>query len=337
MLPKELFKFGTIPRIRSLFNVPGSNENMLQKCMNRGADAVVLDLEDGVAFSAKRSARKMIVDFLQQHTRKEDERQSQIFIRINALTSDGELSEQSKSDLSVLSPHLHLADGIVLPKTENSQHLGYLDKYLTQFGYDQKESQKRLSILSALESPMAILNAQSIAQSSSMVYDNIALLGLVFASEDYTASSRVQRTNDLSTYIYPRSHLQCVAKAYQLLAIDLVSISVSSKRDTKNEEWRKLLRSECLNGRKMGFNGKQCIHPGQIDVINKMFDPSEEEVSWAQKVMDVLKHKMTAQNLDTIPGAFELEGKAVDLPVIRDAIQTLSDAGWDMEQLSQKY
>lgn len=79
--------------------------------------------------------------------------------------------------------------------------------------------------------------------------------GLVFASEDYSVASRVKRTATLDTFQFPRAHMQCVASAYQLDAIDLVCIDVPQKSAT-DAAWRDQLEFECRDGKQMGFRGK---------------------------------------------------------------------------------
>lgn len=113
--------------------------------------------------------------------------------------------------------------------------------------------------------------------------------------------------------LYARSAVVNAAKSFGLQAIDLVCI------DYKNLNQ---LEKECLNGKSFGFTGKQAIHPDQVELINSIFTPSKEEISWALEVVKGYQEHCTKG-----VGAFNYEGKVIDLPVVKIARKILIQAG----------
>jgi citrate lyase subunit beta-like protein len=132
---------------------------------------------------------------------------------------------------------------------------------------------------------------------------------LIFASEDYCADTGMKRTASRKELHYARSAIATVAHAYDLQAIDLVCV------DYKNEA---ALQEECREGVEMGYNGKQAIHPSQISVIHREFSPRSEDITYARAILEGYK-----QHSQTGIGAFDLNGKVIDLPVVRWAERML--------------
>ena len=135
----------------------------------------------------------------------------------------------------------------------------------------------------------------------------------MFASEDFCADTGVTRTDDLSTLLYARSAVVMHAIANRIQAIDLVCIDF---RDLQK------LETECRNGKRMGFTGKQAIHPNQIETIQKMFMPTADEIEKARRIVDGYNDAVARGK-----GAFEIDGKMIDAPVLKAAQKTLIQAG----------
>lgn len=121
--------------------------------------------------------------------------------------------------------------------------------------------------------------------------------------------------------LYARSKFVSIAKAFDLQAIDLVCI------DFKNLE---KLKNECIDGKNMGFDGKQAIHPTQIPVIHEWFEPSSARINESQEIL-----KIFIDNQKRGIGAFDYNGKVVDMPVVKEAAKTLvrANAFKDFESL----
>ena len=156
------------------------------------------------------------------------------------------------------------------------------------------------------------------------------LSGLIFAAEDFALDLSITRTPDLKEFLYARSAIATAARAHNLPStIDLVTTSF------RGEEGQNTLREESENGKKMGYNGKQCIHPSQVEVVQNVFSPSEKEVEWAIRVV-IADQKADAQGR----GAWTLDGKMIDVPVVGKAKALSKKAelcGFDVEKVRSKW
>jgi citrate lyase subunit beta-like protein len=271
----------------------------IRKATALGADAVVLDLEDGVAHNEKAAARAKVAGTLL------DESVSfgpatELCVRVNGVQTG-----HFESDLREVLPCPRL-QAIVVPKVESAE-----DLIAVQSRVDELCDRGRdVRILAAIESALGVLNLRDIAQAG---VERCNLDALIFASEDYCADVEAIRTVDAAELLFARSSLVTVAKAYKLQAIDMVHIQF---RDLDG------LAVECERGRQLGFTGKQAIHPSQIAHIHRFFSPSEKDVSFAREV--VLKYQdVTSKG----QGAVVVSGVVVDLPVYKWALKVLKRAG----------
>ena len=141
-----------------------------------------------------------------------------------------------------------------------------------------------------------------------------SLDGLIFAAEDFAHDLSITRTPSLTEFLYARSAIVTAARAHNLSSsIDLVCTSLPSKSDASNDGSQRM-EEECIDGKRLGFNGKQCIHPSQVDVAHRCFAPSEAELDWVVRIV-VADEK--AQNMGK--GAWALDGSMVDMPVVKKA------------------
>lgn len=156
------------------------------------------------------------------------------------------------------------------------------------------------------------------------------LSGLIFAAEDFALDLSITRTPSLTEFLYARSAIATAARAHNLPStIDLVCTAY------KGDEGLKTLEQECLQGKAMGYNGKQLIHPSQIEVCQRAFSPDEREVEWAVRIV-VADEKADAQGR----GAWTLDGKMIDVPVVGKAKAIVKKAelcGMDVGALRQKW
>ena len=154
-----------------------------------------------------------------------------------------------------------------------------------------------------LESGLGIINAYAIASASKR---NVALaIGL----EDYTADIGVQRTNEGRESFFARSMLVNAARAAGIQAIDTVFSDVADME---------ALRESVLEAKSLGFDGKGCIHPRQIAVINKAFAPEEKEIEKAKKIVLAFE-EAEKRGL----GVVSLGSKMIDPPVVKRALRTI--------------
>lgn len=274
-------------RLRSLLFVPGDRPERMEKALDLGADALILDLEDAVAGSRKADARAAVKAFLQQERRGA----SQLMVRINPLDSG-----MTKDDLAVFADAA--PDAVVLPKSEGAQSVRAL---ASQLG-------AAIPILPiATETPAAIFGLGSYGEAAALI------AGLTWGAEDLPAAigavtSREADGRYTPPYELARSLTLFAAHAAGAPAIETV---YPAFRDLEG------LAAYAARGRRDGFTGMMAIHPTQVAVINSAFTPSDAELSHARAVIAAFEASPGA-------GALSLDGKMIDAPHLKQARRTLA-------------
>lgn len=279
---------------RALFNVPGSEERKLKASLRLKADSIVFDLEDGVAMNRKGAARQMVFDALETF----DLGKLEKAVRINAIGTGMEID-----DLNVILRSSKL-QCIVIPKVQSPKDIEFVSQMIESAAPDS--SRHNIRLIACIESALGIMNLKEIASC------NPKLDALVFASEDYCADTGMIRTPSRKELMYARSAVVTAACAYGLQAIDLVCL------DYKDGD---ILKEESREGREMGFTGKQAIHPAQVDIIQQVYSPSPAEIEKATQIVRGYQEH-TRKGV----GAFNLDGKMVDMPVVKWAERLLAKA-----------
>ncbi|KAI8576677.1 hypothetical protein K450DRAFT_255628 [Umbelopsis ramanniana AG] len=279
---------------RALFYVPGSDERKLHKSISVAADCIVYDLEDSVAASKKGSARQMIMDALEASEHGKAEKA----VRINAVGSGLELD-----DLNVVL-HTKRLQAIVIPKVQSAKDIQFVSRMIDSVAPESNRANIRL--IASVESAMGIMNLKEIATADPR------LDALIFAAEDYCADLGLVRTPSRLEMLFARQQIVTTASAFGLQSIDLVCV------DYQNLD---ILKEECREGREFGFTGKQAIHPGQIDTIQEYFLPDPKDVERAVKIMDGFE-LYSKKGV----GAFVVDGKMIDMPVIKWAQKVVAKA-----------
>jgi len=277
---------------------------MLRKSLSVEADTIIYDLEDSVAPAQKEKARHSLVEFFRQTEAATKPPAHRVSVRINDITTP-----YFKEDIAALaSLPSGIVSTIVVPKVEDSQPLRHISESRTQ-----NRDQWAWNVVASIESAAAMWNIGHLAFADREL-DGIKSAALLFAAEDYCASTSIQRSPSRLELLYPRSRLVTAAKAAGIHAIDMVNINY------QNESYH---REECADGRRLGFTGKQAIHPSQVAGINEAFRPSDKEVLRAAKIVH-----QTKISHDAGSGAFGLvmeDGKKemVDAPMLKQAEATL--------------
>ena len=219
-------------------------------------------------------------------------------------------------------------DTIVIPKVNSSSDLKWAADFINHkrtFIGPEESAPRQIKILALIESAKAISNLREICQTASSQLD-----GLIFAAEDFALDLSLTRTPSLTEFLYARSAIATACRAHDLPStIDLVCTSY------KGDEGRRAMEEECLGGKGLGFNGKQCIHPDQVAIAQKAFAPSEDEVTWAVRVV-IADAKADEQGR----GAWTLDGKMIDAPVVGKAESLVSKAGacgFDVSAVKEKW
>lgn len=181
-----------------------------------------------------------------------------------------------------------------------------------------------LRLLALIESAKSLSNLSEICKASPY------LSGLIFAAEDFALDMSLTRTPSLSEFLFARSAIATAARAHDLPStIDLVCTAY------KGEEGLKTLEEECVGGKTLGFNGKQLIHPTQVEIAQRTFQPSEQEVEWAVRVV-IADEKADKQGR----GAWTLDGKMIDVPVVGKAKALVKKAelcGIEVDEIRGKW
>jgi citrate lyase beta subunit len=276
--------------------VPGDDQRKIEKAAGLGADSLMLDIEDGVALGRKDVAAETIARALTSVNFGRSER----LVRINPVRGD-----RGERDMEIILPSL--PDGIVLPKVENAAELDFVCQKAGEIEKVKGSPQGHIKILALIETPQAFMNLREICAACER------LEGLIFGAEDLAAAIGATRTPVATEFLYAREALVMAAAAYGLQAVDMVTVEF---RDLE------VLARESLTGARLGFSGKQVIHPAQVGPVQSAFTPSEGEVQKATALLKAFKEHQAVGK-----GAFEFEGKMVDMPVIRRAQNILIRAG----------
>lgn len=296
---------------------------MLQKATTMTVDTVAYDLEDSVAPHMKIEARANLSPILSSPA---PSGIRETCVRINSVDTGLALE-----DLTEVLKGKYL-DAIMLPKCQSAADLHFVTDVIRHVlperhpssGQKAEGQRDPIRIIALIESAKAIQNLKEICGASPY------LSGLVFAAEDFALDLSLTRSPSLTEFLYARSAIATAARAAELPStIDLVCTSY------KGPQGIKTLEEECVNGKGMGFNGKQCIHPSQIEVCHRMFAPGEKEVEWAVRVM-----VGDAKAEQAGRGAWTLDGKMIDKPVVGKCKAVLKRAeacGVDVEGVRQKW
>ena len=271
---------------------------MLAKSLGISSDNITYDLEDSVTPSLKATARDQLRAHL-ANVGAEKRTFKELAVRINAVSTTHALQ-----DLSSLAASPNL-DAVVVPKVESGADLTFVADVLRHTAPErhQATSENPVKIIALIESAKAVMDLGEICRATPQ------LSGLIFAAEDFALDLSLTRTPSLREFLYARSAIVTAARAAGLpSSIDLVCTSF------RGEAGLKTLAEECEDGKALGFNGKQCIHPSQLDVVHRVFSPSEHELTWAARIL-VANEKAMRQGR----GAWTLEGKMIDAPVIGKA------------------
>ncbi len=281
---------------RALLYMPGTDWRKIEKAAALDVDSACLDLEDGVALNRKEEARSTVAKAL----RTLDFVRTEKLVRINPVGSGLEAD-----DLAAVVP-AH-PQGIVIPKVSSAEQIRWVSERLQELEDLSGIEAGSIYLIVIVESALAIVNLREIASADSR------LQALIFGAEDLAGDIGAIRTPEAWEVFYARSAVVTHAAAFGLQAIDMVSV------DYKNLD---ALRREARQGAEIGYSGKQVIHPDQVAPVQAAFTPSEEEIATARRIVEAHAEHQRAGK-----GAFALDGKMVDMPVVRAAERVLERAG----------
>lgn len=271
---------------RSLLFLPATAEHMLDKAPQRGADALIVDLEDSVAAERKVEARPMA----RAAVRSLASRGAAVLLRVNSAPAVWRLDLQDM-------PWQDLA-AVMLPKVETPQQVEALAQALAE-----QSGGRAPPVVALLETPRGVLAAADVAR-------HPALVALGFGAEDYAAALGVAPAP--LALAWPGQQVVTAAHAFGLQCWGLAD-SIAEVQDMVAFE------KAVLMGRAMGFTGSVCIHPRQVPVVNSGFSPSADELRWAAQVV-AADEAASAAGL----GAVLLDGRMIDRPIVERARRWLA-------------
>lgn len=286
-------------RMRTMLFCPASQPKMFINAPVFHPDAILFDLEDAVALAEKDSARDLLCAAMEQLSFGD----CLVFARINSLrTPIGEADVRAIVPAGVR--YLRLA------MCESPKDVRRLAALLDEVERSHGIPAGSVKIQCSIETAKGVLNARESVKASDRV------ISLSFGAEDYTRSMGTSRSKSALELTFARTYLPVVAAEAGISAVDTVWSDLSDEAG---------FEQEARTAKSLGFSGKSCIHPSQIEVVHKVYTPSEEEVAHARRVIDAMNEAKRAGI-----GVFTVDGKMVDEPVVSKARRVLQQAGQEV-------
>lgn len=268
---------------RSFLFTPGNHPRRVEKSLSLSTDAVILDLEDAVAQPEKEASRAMVVAALAQP------RRCLAYVRVNALSTTWSYGDIE----AVVVPGL---DGIILPKVESAADLQTAEWMIASLERARGLKPGGIDLMPIIETAKGYVALASIVQSGTRVRR------VAFGAGDFTLDAGIRWSAEETELLPYRSNIVVHSRAAGLEPpIDTVWIDL---RNTAGFD-------RCVQHIKdLGFQGKMCIHPDQIPVVNQAFRPSEAELTRARHLVAAFE-QAEQQGL----AAIQVEGQMVDYPI----------------------
>jgi citrate lyase subunit beta/citryl-CoA lyase len=273
--------------------VPGNRERFIVKAVSSKADAILLDIEDGVLPAEKPEARRMIAAAVQA-----ERRGPRRYVRLNALSTPW------------LDPDLEAVigagiEGVCLTKVIRPQDIHEVATRIETLERRAGLEVGKTRILAAVESARGLVNSVAIADAHPRV------VGLMFGAEDYALDLGLgaRREKEAAELIYARSCIVNAAAAADILSIDGVFPNLDDPAG---------LLADVRQARRLGFTSKSTFNPRQIDVINEVFSPQPDEIAYARKIAAGFREAEARGDASVAVG-----GQLVDRPIVLRALKIL--------------
>lgn len=272
--------------------MPGNNPGMLFSSSVLGADAIIIDLEDAVSASEKDAARILVREYL-----KDFENPTDVVVRVNP-TDTPYFADDMEMLMGVE------VDAIMLPKA-SVESVKEIDKFLNERNVDTR-------VFALIETAMGVEDSLRILSASDRI------MGVLLGAEDLTLDLGAERTKASEEIRYSRQKIVAVSKALEIEAID------TPFTDTDDIEG---LKKDTEFAKAMGMTGKAAISPRHVTIINQIFSPTDAEVEHAVRVCE---GAIDAKEKGL--GAWSLDGKMVDAPIIKRAVNLLRSTSYFKEE-----
>lgn len=270
---------------RTMMFIPGNNPSMITDGHIYGSDSIMFDLEDAVSLREKDSARFLVYNALKTI----DYGNTETVVRVNGLDTpfgrdDFEAMVRAKVDV------------VRLPKTDTAEEVIEADNLITKIEKKIGLEVGTIKLMAAIESPLGILNAYKIATASKR------LMAMALGAEDFVTNMKTTRSADGIELLAARSQILLATRAAGIYALDTVY------SDINNEEG---FINEVRLTKQLGFDGKSVIHPKQIGIVHKIYEPTKEEIEHAIRVLYGIKEAERKGS-----GVIAVDGKMVDGPIV---------------------
>ena len=272
---------------RSMLYVPSNNEKFLQKVNQRGADAIILDLEDSIPLDQKSTARLGLASIVERLMNQK----ADILVRINRPLV------HAIPDL--IAATIEGVDALMLPKIDSSEHLQLLEEVVVEQEMKIGLKVGSIKFVPMIETASGFFNMHQIAAASRRN------AGITLGGEDFALDTGM--VPDSETLFMASQKLVYAARAARIIPLGTIG-TVADFKDLI------AYRESAEKSQKFGFEGAACIHPGVVNILNEEFSPKDHEVVAAKKIIIAYE-----QALEEGRGAITVDGKMVDIPVVKRA------------------
>jgi len=277
--------------LRSFLFAPGNHARRVEKALSLDADAVILDLEDAVATAEKPATRELVAAAFTRP------RRGLLYVRVNAADTEFCYGDF----VAIVRPGL---DGVILPKIENAAALAAIDWLLTQLERDRGLPVGGIDLIPIFETARGLESIGEILSAGTRVRRS------AFGAGDFTLDVNMIWSRGEAELAHARARIVTASRAAGMDApLDTVWVDLADK-DGLEESARTALG--------FGFQGKMCIHPDQIAVVNRVFTPTDSEIALAQRVAAAFADAEAAGS-----AAIQLDGKFIDYPILYRAQRVL--------------
>jgi citrate lyase subunit beta/citryl-CoA lyase len=279
--------------MRSVLTVPVIVSRFVEKAPSSGADVICLDIEDSVPPAEKVRARGLAAEAIASIRRGP----YSLFVRVN-----GPHTGLMEDDLlGVLRPGLQ---GVIISKTPDAETIRRIDDLLSDLERKQGIEPGTIAIVPLIETAVGVMNSLAICTASRRV------TAAVFGAEDLATDMRIRRTREGEEIRWARSQVAIACHAARVTPID-----------TPDPDYTDLayLEREMSLARSLGYLGKLCIHPTQVEMANRIFRPSVGEIADARTTVELFEREAIAKGRAAIPS----EGRMIDTPIYERAKRLL--------------
>lgn len=290
---------------RSRLILPINIKKYVDNAYKRNADAVVLDLEDSIPENEKHNARQLVSEAIPIVGRGG----SDVFVRIN------HFNEHTESDIKA--SVWHGLTGIVLPKVEDAAQVQEIDQKITSLEQKRGIPENTIKISILIETVKGYYSLREIVTSSHRI-DSVTL-----GVEDFALDAGIESSVSGQELLVPKMETVFAARIAGILPMGLMGSMINYK-DLKG------LEQSARHAYKCGYLGASCIHPSQVEILNKSFSPTAEEVEFSKRVINVFNEALTKGRAST-----SLDGKMIDYPLFYKAKRVL-DRYSKIEALEEK-